>query len=53
LSGEGVTRLEVTANDHALDFYRAVGFVPDGRTETGFGAGTRMHLGITAAERAD
>jgi len=43
---EGVTRLEVTANDHALDFYRAVGFVTDGRVETELGVGTRMHVDI-------
>src|SRR3954464_11791326 len=27
-AAEGVVRMEVTANPHALDFYAAVGFVP-------------------------
>lgn len=40
----GVTRVEVTANDHALDFYEQVGFVRDGVIETRFGPGLRMHL---------
>jgi ribosomal protein S18 acetylase RimI-like enzyme len=51
LSGEGVTRLEVTGNDHALEFYRAVGFVVDGRTETEYGTGLRMHLDIEPDQR--
>jgi len=44
---EGKTRIEVTANPHALEFYRAVGFVTDSETETEFGPGLRMHLEIT------
>jgi ribosomal protein S18 acetylase RimI-like enzyme len=47
LSGEGVSRLEVTGNDHALEFYRSAGFVIDGRVETEFGAGSRLHVDIT------
>jgi ribosomal protein S18 acetylase RimI-like enzyme len=43
---EGVIRVEVTANEHALDFYRAVGFVIDGRADTEFGSGLRMHLDV-------
>ena len=42
----GSTRIEVTANSHALDFYGAVGFVADGRTSTQFGVGIRMHLDV-------
>jgi ribosomal protein S18 acetylase RimI-like enzyme len=38
----GVTRVEVTANEHALDFYRAVGFTPAGTTATRFGPAPRM-----------
>ena len=45
---EGITRIDVTANPHALDFYNAVGFVLDGVTETQFGAGHRMHLDVIA-----
>lgn len=48
---DGVTRLEVTANDHAFEFYRAVGFVTDGRIRTQFGAGARMHLDIGSTSR--
>jgi N-acetylglutamate synthase-like GNAT family acetyltransferase len=44
---ERMTRIEVTANPHALDFYRAVGFVADGETRTEFGPGLRMHLDVT------
>jgi GNAT superfamily N-acetyltransferase len=42
----GATRVEVTANDHALAFYLQVGFVAGGRVETEFGAGTRMRLDL-------
>jgi ribosomal protein S18 acetylase RimI-like enzyme len=42
----GFTRVEVTANPHALAFYQAVGFVADGRSATQFGVGTRMHLDV-------
>ena len=44
---EGVTRVEVTANEHALGFYLAVGFVVDGTADTEFGSGLRMHLDVT------
>ncbi len=40
----GLTRLEVTANPHALHFYASVGFLGDGTVETEFGPGERMHL---------
>ncbi len=39
-----VSRIEVTANPHALPFYKAVGFVHDGVTETPGGPAYRMHL---------
>jgi N-acetylglutamate synthase-like GNAT family acetyltransferase len=45
---EGITRIEVTANPHAVDFYRAVGFVTDSETRTEFGPGLRMHLDVTS-----
>ena len=40
--GQGLERIEVTANDHALGFYESAGFVVDGRVETEFGPGSRM-----------
>jgi GNAT superfamily N-acetyltransferase len=46
LRARGVQRLEVTANPHALGFYRAVGFVDCGAVETEFGAAPRMVLVI-------
>jgi len=45
-AAEGVSRVEVTANGHALGFYQAVGFVVDGSAETEFGSGHRMHLDV-------
>jgi GNAT superfamily N-acetyltransferase len=42
----GARRVEVTANDHALDFYTTAGFVRDGVIETRFGPGIRMHLDV-------
>ena len=44
LRARGAERLEVTANPHALGFYRAVGFLDCGVTETDFGAAPRMVL---------
>jgi len=41
---QGVERLEVDANPHAMAFYRSVGFLPVGTTQTAFGPGVRMHL---------
>ena len=40
----GVQRLEVTANPHALGFYRAAGFIDCGVAETNFGAAPRLVL---------
>ena len=42
----GVQRLEVTANPHALAFYRAAGFTDCGTAETAFGTAARMALEI-------
>ena len=41
---QGLERIEVIANDHALGFYERLGFVLDGPAETAFGRGSRMHL---------
>ena len=43
---QNVPRIDVTANPHAFAFYENVGFVHDGRVETAFGHGSRMHLDI-------
>jgi GNAT superfamily N-acetyltransferase len=43
---QGLERLEVTANHHALDFYKSLGFVLDGTIETDFGPGSRIHLDL-------
>jgi GNAT superfamily N-acetyltransferase len=44
---DGASRLQVTANRHALQFYEAVGFIHDGVTETLFGPGELMHLPLS------
>jgi GNAT superfamily N-acetyltransferase len=44
----GVGRVEVTANPHALAFYRFAGFVYDRDVETRFGAAPRMSLAVMA-----
>jgi len=49
---EGVTRIDVTANVHALGFYNAVGFVSDARVDTEFGPAQRMHLDVASIVRA-
>ncbi len=41
---QGLARIEVTANGHALGFYEKVGFVAGGVVETAFGQGVRMVL---------
>jgi ribosomal protein S18 acetylase RimI-like enzyme len=40
----GAERLEVTANPHALGFYRAAGFIECGVAETDLGDAPRMVL---------
>ena len=46
LRARGVQRLEVTANPHAMGFYRAAGFIDCGVTDTVFGTAPRMVLAI-------
>ena len=46
LRERGVQRLEVTANPHAMAFYRAAGFADCGVIETVFGAAPRMVLPV-------
>jgi GNAT superfamily N-acetyltransferase len=41
---QGVSRIEVTANPHALAFYEHAGFVASGTAETRFGPAPRMRL---------
>ena len=44
---DGVTRINVTGNTHAVSFYESVGFVFDGNVTTPWGGvGLRMHLRI-------
>jgi ribosomal protein S18 acetylase RimI-like enzyme len=43
------TRIEVTANSHALPFYRAVGFEDDGEVETELRTAPRMRLVLTGS----
>jgi GNAT superfamily N-acetyltransferase len=38
-----VSRINLTANPHALAFYEAVGFLEDGVAETSGGPAVRMH----------
>jgi GNAT superfamily N-acetyltransferase len=44
---QGLIRVEVTANPHALGFYEKVGFVSSGMTETRFGPGHRMAIAVS------
>jgi GNAT superfamily N-acetyltransferase len=46
LRARGVERLEVTANPHAMGFYRAAGFIDCGAADTVFGTAPRMALAI-------
>lgn len=43
----GVRRLEVTANPHALAFYRSAGFTVAGRVRTAFGPADRLALDLS------
>jgi ribosomal protein S18 acetylase RimI-like enzyme len=45
-AAEGIARIDVTANPHAMGFYEAVGFVADAQADTEFGPGLRMHLAV-------
>jgi len=44
LRARGAQRLEVTANSHAMEFYRSAGFTDCGVADTDFGAAARMVL---------
>lgn len=44
LADADVATIAVTANPHAMAFYRSVGFVDDGVAQTRFGPATRMRL---------
>jgi len=46
LRARGVECLEVTANPHAMGFYRAAGFIDRGVVDTVFGTAPRMTLAI-------
>jgi GNAT superfamily N-acetyltransferase len=46
LRARDVEFLEVTANPHAREFYRAAGFIDCGVAETDFGPAPRMRLAI-------
>jgi GNAT superfamily N-acetyltransferase len=46
LRARGVQRLEVTANPHAMGFYRAAGFVDCGTADTVLGTAPRMVLAV-------
>jgi GNAT superfamily N-acetyltransferase len=48
---QNVPRIDVTANPHAFAFYENVGFVHDGRVQTPFGHGSRMHIDIAKASQ--
>ena len=49
LAEADVAAIEVTANQHAMAFYRSVGFVDDGVAETRFGPAPRMRLSVGGA----
>jgi ribosomal protein S18 acetylase RimI-like enzyme len=51
LRARGAERLEVTANPHAMGFYRAAGFVDCGLAETEFGTAPRMVLVLSLPSR--
>ena len=43
---QGIRRIEVAANQHALVFYGKAGFIADHEVQTRFGPGIRMHLDV-------
>ena len=49
LAEADVAAIEVTANPHAMAFYRSVGFVDDGVAQTRFGPAPRMWLSVAGA----
>jgi GNAT superfamily N-acetyltransferase len=46
-----VRSVRVTANPHAMAFYTAVGFVPDGTAQTLFGPAPRLRLDVLDPRR--
>ena len=44
----GASRVEVTANPHALVFYARTGFTVDHEVRTRFGPGSRMHVDVAS-----
>jgi ribosomal protein S18 acetylase RimI-like enzyme len=48
LRARGAERLEVTANPHAMEFYRSAGFTDCGTADTEFGAAPRMVLMLSS-----
>jgi ribosomal protein S18 acetylase RimI-like enzyme len=44
LRARGAERLEVTANPHAMEFYRSAGFTDNGTADTDFGTAPRLVL---------
>jgi GNAT superfamily N-acetyltransferase len=44
---QGASRIDVTANPHAMAFYEHAGFVPAGTAPTRFGPAPRMRLDIS------
>jgi GNAT superfamily N-acetyltransferase len=54
LASRGIARLTVTANPHALGFYKKCGFIETGHMQTAFGPGVRMERQLlVAADKAD
>jgi GNAT superfamily N-acetyltransferase len=49
--GRGISRVEVTANQHALAFYHKAGFVTYREEATRFGPAPRMQLDLTSVDR--
>ncbi len=50
LRDHGAECMEVTANPHAMGFYRSAGFVECGVAETVFGTASRLLLAIPASQ---
>ena len=44
--GRGSSRIQVTANPQAIDFYEAVGFITTGQAQTRFGPAPVMSLSL-------
>jgi GNAT superfamily N-acetyltransferase len=44
---QGLSRIDLAANAHAMAFYEAAGFIADGTVDTTFGVATHMHRDVT------